>query len=265
MTARGVLAAIACAAVATLALAAAATAADVLQLRDGDRISGRIVGETSRSIRIETPYGRLVIPRRAIERIQRQGKGEEVVNAPPPDSPPAARPTRGVRLVLVVLGRTFWQAWDPREAPADPTLRLEVRVDEEPVVFFLDGTQDPDEIPKAIMNAFSFAPADVAVKSAPGVEVAPPEVRAGRVVLKLDLPSARAGDRKVRLAYQANTGTAAEPVWRDLAEGSLTVALSTATPTFIQLRQANGRMDFSGFPRRRMKRVETFELDPIIE
>ncbi len=62
-------------------------------------------------------------------------------------------------------------------------------MDEEPVVFYLDGTTDPDEIPKALVNAFSFAAGDVAVKAAPAVEVAPPEVRVGRIVLKLDLPA----------------------------------------------------------------------------
>lgn len=251
--------------VAVLAWTPRASAVDVLLLRNGDRISGRIVGETSRSIRIETPYGRLVILRVSIERIQRQDKPEEVLVPPAADAPPAAQPTRGIRLVLVVLGKTFWQAWDPKEPPADPTLRFEVRVDEEPVVFYLDGTTDPDEIPRALVNAFSFAASDVAVKAAPGVEVAPPEVRVGRIVLKLDLPLARAGQRKVRIAYQANTGTVEAPVWRDLTEGSLDLALSAATPSFVQLRQDPGRMDFSGFPRRRMKRVETFRLDPIVE
>jgi hypothetical protein len=260
VSARRVLAALA---VSTLAWTAAA--ADVLLMRNGDRVSGHIVGETSRSIRIETPYGRLVVPRGAIERIQRQGKAEEVVSPPAPDAPPAARATRGVRLVLVVLGKTFWQAWDPKEPPADPTLRFEVRVDEDPVVFYLDATTDPDEIPKALVNAFSFAPGQVLLKGAPGVDVAPPEVRAGRIVLKLDLPPARAGQRKVRLAYQANTGTVAAPVWRDLTEGSLTLALSAAVPRFVQVKQDPGRMEFSGFPRKRMKRVETFRLDPIVE
>jgi hypothetical protein len=253
-------------AAAAVLLFATVLSADVLHLRDGDRITGRILGETSRSIRIETPYGRLVVPRRVIERIEREGKPEEVLVAPVPDAPPPARPAaRRVRLVLVVLGKTFWQAWEPKEPPADPSLRLEVSIDEEPAASFVDGTQDPKEIPKAIVNSFSFAPADIAITAAPGVEVAPPEVRPGRIVLKMDLPAARAGDRKVRVAYQGNTGTAADPEWRDLAEGSLTVALSTAAPTFIQLRQDPGHMEFSGFPKRRMKRVETFVLDPIVE
>jgi hypothetical protein len=259
------------AAVISVALASAAqtitTPRDVLLLRNGDRLSGRIVGETPRSIRIETPYGRLLILRSSIEQILREGKPPEVLNPPPPDAqaPPAPQPPRGIRLAVVVLGKTFWQAWDPKEPPADPTLRFEVRIDEEPVVFYLDATPDPDEIPRALVNAFSFAAGDVAVKGAPGVEVSPPEVSAGRIVLKLDLPAAQAGERKIRFAYQSNTGSAEEPVWRDLAEGALTVALGAETASFVQLRQDPGRMEFSGFPRRRMKRVETFRLDPSVE
>lgn len=262
MTPRRVFVAAACV---VLASAAAAGAADVLLMRNGDRVSGRIIGTTSRSIRIETPYGRLAVPRGAIERIQREGRPDEVLNATAPGTPPAGSPARGVRLVLVVLGKTFWQAWDPRDAPPDPSLRLEVRVDEDAVASYVDATDDPDEIPRAVVNSFSFLPGQVAATGAAGVEVSPPEVRAGRIVLKLDLPLARAGTRKVRVAYQANAGTAEAPAWRDLAEAALTLDLGTAAASFVQLRQDPGRMEFSGFPRRRMKRVETFRIDPIVE
>jgi hypothetical protein len=248
-----------------LALAATAPAIDVLLMRNGDRVSGRIVGETSRSVRIETPYGRLLVPRRTIERIQREGRPEEVLNSPEPGAATAAGPSRGVRLVLVVLGRTFWQAWDPRDAPSDPTLRLEVRVDEDPVAHYVDASDDPDEIPRAVVNSFSFLPGHIASRAATGVEITPPEVRAGRIVLRLDQPLARAGTRKVRIAYQGNAGTAESPSWRDLAEGSVTLDLAAGAPSFVQLRQDPGRMEFSGFPRKRMKRVETFRLDPIVE
>lgn len=250
--------------VAALAGGTAASAADILFMRNGDRVSGRIVGETSRSIRVETPYGRLLIPRGTIHRIQREGKPIETLNAPASGSF-AAAPTRGVRLVVVVVGKTFWQAWDPREAPADPTLRFEVRVDEQPVAHYADATDDPDEIPRAVTNSFSFVTGEVAAQAAAGVEIAPPEVRTGRIVLGLDLPLTFAGKRKVRVAYQANTGTAEAPSWRDLAEGALTLELSPAAASFVQLRQDPGRMEFSGFPRRRMKRVDTFRLDAIVE
>ena len=250
---------------ATFALTASlAGAADVLYLRDGDRISGRIVSEMRRTVRIDTPYGTLVVPRTAIDRIEREAKPEAAAT-PAPSPLPAVRPARGARLVLVVLGKTFWQAWDPKEAPPDRSLRIEVRVDDDPVVYFLDGTEDPDEIPKAIVNAFSFAAEDVAVKPAPNVEITPPEVRPGRIVLRMNLPVARAGERRLRVAYQSNVGTVADPSWRDLTEASLTVQLSASTPTVVQLRQDPGRMEFSGFPRRRMKHVETFVLDPVVE
>lgn len=248
-----------------LATAAPAAAADVLLMRNGDRVSGRIVGETSRSIRIETPYGRLLVPRGAIERIQREGRPVEILNPPAAGSSTVSTPTRGVRLVVVVLGKTFWQAWDAREPPADPTLRFEVSVDEQPVAHYVDATDDPDEIPRAVMNSFSFVPGHVAAQAAAGVEIAPPEVRPGRIVLGLDLPATLAGRRKVRISYQSNAGTAEAPDWRDLVEGSLTLELSAAAATFVQLRQDPGRMEFSGFPRKRMKRVETFRLEPIVE
>jgi hypothetical protein len=246
---------------------AAAPAPDVILLRNGDRISGRVVGQTARSIRIETAYGRLVIPRASIERVQRQGQPEQVLNPPPPDVAPVL-PRRGptrVGLVLVVLGKTFWQAWHPKDAPADATLRFEVRVDEDPVATFVDATPDPNEIPGALVNAFSFAPGDVAIHTAPGVEARPPEVRSGRIVLKLDLPAERAGQRRVRVAYQGNRGSAAAPDWRDLTEAELTLDLGLDTPSFVQVHQDRGRMEYAGFPRPRMKGVETFRLDPIVE
>jgi hypothetical protein len=240
---------------------------DVIQLRNGDRITGRVVGETSKSIRIETPYGRLVIPLGRIARVQRQGQREQVLNPPEPDlaaTLPRRDPNR-LSLVLVVLGRTFWQAWDAKDAPPDPTLRFEVRLDEEPVATFVDGTRDPDEIPGAVVNAFSFLPTDTAIHAAVGVEARPPEVRPGRVVVKIDLPATRAGSRRLRIAYQGNRGSAETPEWKDLAAADVSLDLAVDPPTFVQVRQDNGRMGFSGFPRKRMKAVETFQLDPIVE
>jgi hypothetical protein len=255
------------AAAAALALSGAAAADDVILMRNGDRVSGRIVGETSKSIRIQTPYGRLAVPRDRIERMQREGKPEEVLNPPLADAAPAiARrdPTRA-RLILVVLGKTFWQAWHPRSAPADASLRFEVTIDEEPAAAYVDATVDPDDIPGSVVNAFSFLPGEVAVHAARGVEAAPPEARPGRVVLRIDLPAERAGERRVRLAYQTSEGTLESPAWRDAVSESLAVDIGVDAPAFVQVRQDPGRMDFSGFPRRRMRNVETFRLDPIVE
>jgi len=257
------------AALALLALLAAAPALaeDVILLRNGDRVSGRIVGETAKSLRIQTPYGRLAIPRTRIERIQREGKPEEVLNPPQADTAPtvARRDQTRARLILVVLGKTFWQAWHPKDAPADAGLRFEVTVDEETVATYVDETLDPDDIPGSIVNAFSFLAGEVAVHAAEGIEAAAPEARPGRVVLRLDLPGERIGERQVRLAYQANQGPADAPVWRDLASATAAVTLEEDGPAFVQVRQDPGRMEFSGFPRRKMKNVETFRLEAVVE
>ena len=248
-------------------LAGVAAADDVVLLRNGDRVSGKIVGETTKSVRIQTPYGRLAVPRDRIERIQREGKPEQVLNPPIPDATPAIprRDPQRARLMLVVLGKTFWQAWHPKDAPADASLRFEVTVDEDLATAYVDSTADPDDIPGSVVNAFSFLPGEVAVAAAAGVEAAPPEARPGRVVLRIDLPAALIGERRIRIAYQGNEGTGDEPRWRDFVSASLTVAIGSDGPTFVQVRQDPGRMDFAGFPRKRMKNVDTFRLEPIVE
>jgi len=88
--------------------AQATTPRDVLLLRNGDRISGRIVGETARSIRIETPYGRLLILRASIEQILRQGKPYEL----------CAR--------THLAEEDFWQAaWGPQPPYYDASTRVQ--------------------------------------------------------------------------------------------------------------------------------------------
>lgn len=250
-----------------LALAAPAAGEDVILLRNGDRVSGRIVGETSKSLRIQTPYGRLAIPRDRIERVRREGKPEQVLNPPQADTAPtvARKDQTRPRLMLVVLGKTFWQAWHPKAVPADTRLRFEVTVDEQTVATYVDSTLDPDDIPGAIVNAFSFLGGEVAVHAEEGVEAAPPEARPGRVVLRLDLPAEYVGERRLRLAYQAGEGSEAEPAWRDVASATATVELGADGPVFVQVRQDPGRMEFSGFPKRRMKNVDTFRLETVVE
>jgi hypothetical protein len=173
---------------------------------------------------------------------------------------PAPRPATGTaRLALAITGKTFWQAWDPKQA-RDPTLRLELRLDEDALVVFADGDQDPDQIPGAAVNAFSFT-GNVTTSPAPNVRVHPPEVRPGRIVLKFDVPAASAAPHRLRLAYQSNTASADEPAWKDLVAASTEVTLVPDQPALVEVRQDRGRMEYSGFPRRKMKNVETFKLD----
>lgn len=230
-----------------------AAGADVYVLRDGDRVTGKTVLKAVKTFTVQTSYGRLTIPREKIERILHDDGKEEVLN-PPPEPPPSPPPP--VHLIVVITGKMFWYAWD-ENASADPTLRLTASLDEETVVTYADAHTDPEGIRGATVNAFSFRPEDVAVRTAEGVRCPPPEARPGRVVLRVELPAERVGRRRLRLAYQVDEGSAADPAWRDVAEASLDVDLRANTPTFVEIQQDAGRMEFS---RHRMKNTETFRI-----
>jgi hypothetical protein len=237
-----------------LALAAAA-AADVVYLTNGDKISGKIATSNRRSYVLMTPYGRLNVPRDKIWKIAKADGTEDVLNPPGAAAPPT------VRLILVIMGSTFWQAWDPKDAVGlDPALRLEVRLDEETVASYVDNKQDPDEIPKAVVNSFSFTPGDVVLEPAAGVHLPMPEARPGRIVLKIDVPVPPPGARRLRVSYQVNGGTGTEPSWKDVATAEGAVELGKDAPTFLQLKQDRGKMEFAGFPKRKMRLVDTFRL-----
>jgi hypothetical protein len=252
--------------VATLLLVPLVSArADVFVLLTGDRITGKPVLNGKRAITVQTPFGRLVIPRARIERIIRADGSEEVVNprlvvAAATPAPAPARSVPRPRLVLVIQGQTFFQAWDGKSAATvDPSLRLEVRLDEEPIASWVDAKTDP-EIKGVLLNTFSFAPEDVAAFAGRGVELAPPEVQPGRAVLKIGL-APQTTRRKLRLAYQINDADVEHPAWRDRAEGTTEVNLRPESPTIVQVRQNRGKMEFSGLLHRRMKNVETFQID----
>jgi len=239
---------------------AAMAAADTYVLTDGDRITGKTLLAGNRTFRVQTPYGRLVVPRAKVERILHDDGREEVLQAP--DTPPTPPPPPLLRLVLVITGKSFWYAWDPpRGTRVDPTLRLEVRIDEEPAATYLDARTDPEDLPGATVNTFSFGPDAVAVTPAAGITASTPETRPGRIVLKLDVPAEMAGRHRFRVAYQVNDATAASPAWRDAVATMADLELGEAAPVFLQIRQDAGRMEFSGFTRRRMKNVETFRLE----
>jgi len=245
-------------AAAALWLPGPALRGDVFVLRGGDRITGEPVLQGKRTFKVKTPYGTLTIPRAKVDRIVRADGTEELVNPEPVATVATLPESRRARLILIITGKTFWHAWDPKGGP-DPTLRLEVSLDEEVVATYVDAKTDPD-IPGAVVNAFSFAADDLAVVAGEEALVLPPEPRPGRIALKIDVPASEA-TRLLRVAYQAGEGPAEERAWRDLAAGSTGVELRAGSPTFIKVAQDRGRMEFSGFPRRRMKHVETFTLE----
>src|SRR5262245_21017069 len=241
-----------------VALLALPATADVYQLLDGDRITGKTVSKAGNQYRVQTAYGRITIPRAKVAKITKDDGTEEIVNAPTALPSPSPTPPP-MRLVVIVTGASFWMAWPAKEAPADPTLRLQVSVDEETLATFVDAHTDPD-IPGAVVNAFSFDPG-IAIDAAEGVIAQAPEARPGRISLKLEVPPERAGERRIRVAYQANDAGKEAPAWRDVASGQITATLEPDATNFVRMRQDRGRMEFSGFSKKRMKNLETFRIE----
>lgn len=242
---------------ALLLVALAASADDQVTLLNGDRISGRIVSKGRRTLRLQTPHGVLVIGLDKIDHLRRADGTEEALAAPPKPAPTPVPAPPTVKLVLAISGKTFWQAWDAPATPADPTLRLELRVDDLTMAVWSDPKVDEGEIAKAVVNSFSFTPDALRTSGVPGIKALPPQVQRGRIQLALELPLALAGNRKLRLAYQANAGTAAAPEWRDLVLLEAPVTLSAEAPNTFRIEQERGHMEYS---KKRMKGVETFAL-----
>jgi hypothetical protein len=240
---------------ALLLVQASALDADVVRLVNGDRVSGRVVGPTTRRVRVQTPYGPLVIPRQEVDRIERDDGSVEVLSPPPTPAPLPTPPPSPVRLQLAVSGDTFWQAWDKKAAPSDPSLRLELRLDDTPLVSYTDGILDPEDMPKAIVNSFVFSAERLYLRVCEGVVAAPPIVAGSEIGLALQLPPLAAGLHWLHATYQLNDGTPAEPFWHDVVASSAQVALEPGRTLRMRLQQSRGAMEYA---RKRMQNVATF-------
>jgi len=224
---------------------------DSIIFTNGDRISGKIVAMGTKRIKLRTPYGRLEVPRTEIQRLVWDDGREEVLNAPPEPPPPKTTPD----LVLLLSGHTFWLAWDPDFAPADPSLRLAVRLDGEEVVAYTDVNLDPEDLPGALVNSFVFLPERLFVRPGDGVRTLPPEPGGGKIRLALELPEELVGERRLELAYQLNDGTTTYPEWRDVVRAGVRVDLDPESPVHVRLEQDRGLMEYE---RKSMRHVETF-------
>ena len=239
-----------------LLLGAPLLRADVVVLVNGDRVTGRVVGKITRRVRLQTPYGVLVIPADKVERIRRDDGSEELLNVRPAPTRRRHRRHRPPRPSWWWwAAHTFWQAWDPKAAPEDPSLRLEVRLDDRVVASYTDVNLDPEDLPKAVVNSFVFSPERLFVSAAEGVTVAPPELAAGQIRLPIVFPAELAGRRRLRLAYQVNDAGSAAPQWRDVVLALGEVVLAPGRAAGVRVVQERGTMDYV---QRRMRNVETF-------
>jgi hypothetical protein len=263
----------------TAALMSLVTAAqaDVFVLTNGDRVTGQRLRSTTRTIVVQTEYGRLTLPRAKVERIVKDDGTEEVMGgaggaAPAPGAAPAApaepAPVRAGmpmgRIVVIITGQSFWLAWDPKNNPnVDPSLRMEVQLDGQTIASYVDGKADPKDLPGATVNTFSFLAGDTDMEAEAGARLERPEVRPGRAALRMAVPfpSDAPVSRKLRVTYQFNAGTREKPEWKDAVSAEAPFDMGRGTPNFLLLKQAMGKMQFSGFPRRRMRNIQTFRMD----
>ena len=244
-------------------LLAAVAAADVVVLVNGDRVSGRVTGAVTRRVRLQTPYGVLVIPVDKVDRIVRDDGTEQLLHPPAAAAPPPPAAVQPATLVLVVSGASFWHAWDPKAAPEDPSLRLEVRLDDRVVATYTDVNLDPDDLPKAVVNSFVFSPERLFVSGAEGITVGAPALAGGEIRLELRFPEPFAGDRRLRLAYQLNDAGSGAPRWRDVVVAGAQVGLAPGSVVRLRLVQDRGTMDYSKRLLRglgQMRGVETFRV-----
>jgi hypothetical protein len=249
-----------------IAFAAASAAADVVVLVNGDRVTGRVIGSVSKRVRLQTPYGVLVIPIEKVERITRDDGNEELHVAAPPA--PAPAPPSSATLLLVVSGASFWYAWDPKTAPEDPSLRLELRLDERVLATYTDVNLDPEDLPKAIVNSFVFSPERLFVSGGAGITVSPPSPAAAEIRLEIRVPAALAGERPLRLAYQLNDAGSAAPRWRDVVVAGSTVTIAPGRSVRARVLQDRGTMEYSRQVLRglgQMRGVETFRATLAVE
>jgi hypothetical protein len=234
-------------------LAPGRSVADTIHLKEGDRVTGRVTAVGKKKFRVTTPFGSLLIPIDRIERILFDDGREEVFLTAPP--PPAWKVEVPVRITLVVTGDSFWQAWDPREAPADPTLRLLIALDDQPTAAYVDPQLDRD-IRGAVVNTFAFEPEQTGRTTWDDARALPPETRPGEVHLALEVAATRVGHHRLSLSYQWNAGSQDVPGWRELVNAALDVDLALGTATEVRLAQARGEMSF----KKKMRKTETFEI-----
>jgi hypothetical protein len=230
-------------------------------LTNGDRITGKVVGAVTKRVRLQTAFGVLLIPVDRVERILRDDGTEQPLRATPAPPPQPTPPPARVGLLLALGGASFWHAWDPKAAPEDPSMRLEIRLDDKVVASYTDVNLDPEDLPKAIVNSFVFSPERLFITGGDGIIAAPPSLVDSEIRLEIKLPSELAGERQLRFAYQLNDAGSAAPSWRDVVVAEATVSLRTGHSLRVVVRQERGTMEFAKKGLRgpgQMRGVETF-------
>lgn len=249
-------------------------AAEIIHLKNGDVIHGTVVGATSRRVTLQTPYGKLIIPKSDILRIEYEGGGEaesaekEPVGKaakPAAKAKPDLQPPKLNRPLISVeiRGLAFWYAFEsPPDNPADLSIRMRLYLGDEEAAMLLDSTPDTYD-GNTYYNSFTFSPSDSQViRTGEGYRCEVIEAEDGRIVLKLELPEEqKEGQILVRMLYQVNEGSRNLPRWDDAVSRAFSVQIKPGHEAYVVVRQDSSGLDYSGLFRKTMKNVETFQLN----
>jgi len=264
---------------AVVCLFAATASAEIVHLKSGDVLSGNVTSVTTQEIVLETPYGRLKIPKKDILRIEyKEGETSKAAEKKPAakKKPSAAKApekkekadlsdvsTTRPAISMDIRGRSFWYAFvSPTESPADVSIRLRIFLGEKEAAMLLDTK--PDTVDgNTYYNSFTFSPTDSKViRTGSGFDCVVSEAEDGRVALRLELPEDQsAGQYLIRMLYQINEGDRQFPRWIDAVSRAFTAEIMPGKEAQISLEQDASALDYSGFFRKTMKNVESFRLE----
>jgi hypothetical protein len=251
-------------------------AAEIIYLKNGDVVHGAVVGATARQVTLQTPYGKLIIPKNDIQRIEYEGgtssKPAESKSAPTkteqpvaksaePDIPPR-EPSRAL-VSLEIRGRAFWYAFEsPPDNPADLSIRLRLFLGDEEAAMLLDSKPDTYD-GNTYYNSFTFSPTDSKViRTGDDYKCEVIKLDDDRIVLNLELPEKqKEGQILVRMLYQINEGSRNLPRWNDAVSRAFSVQVEPGQEAHVVLRQDSTGLDYSGMFRKTMKNVESFQLN----
>lgn len=256
-------------------LASSTVTAEIVFLKNGDVLHGSLVGVDARRVTLKTPYGKLTIPKEDILRIDYEGgekPEDKAVERSTPEEPKTAKsgrkpdllPDKGSRPVvsLDIRGRSFWYAFEsPPDNPVDLSIRLQLYLGEIEAAVLLDSK--PDTVDNnSFYNSFTFSPTDSQItRTSEGFDCRVQEAEDGRVVLRLALPEThRSGQHLVRMIYQINEGSRSLPRWVDVTSRSFSIQVEASKESYVVVEQNAAGLEYSGFFRRAMKNVESFQV-----
>jgi len=233
--------------------------ADVIYLNNGDIIHGELVSANNTQITIQTPYGKLEIPKADVKSIgtpEAAPATEEAEAAE--DVAPSPGDGAASEVSLNIRGRSFWYAF---ESPADTSIRLRLSLDNDRACTFMDDK--PDTVDGGTLyNSFTFSPTDSRlVETAEGFQCAVEKADNGDVALVVGLaPSAQTGRRTMWMVYEVNEGEKSSPRWVDVITRSFALELAPGKRSVVALEQDATALDYSGMFKKTMKNLEQFQV-----